>query len=176
MNSSRALIPVLTTSAGLAVAVDQLTKSIIRLNLAVCSGPPVELCDRVAIAGPLGLIRTENWDGALGLLAGDAIGPVLIALIGLAVLWALRLPRTAGLAAATGLVIGGIAANLVDRFLFGPVTDFIDVSVGSGGIVLNPADVALAAGGAMIGRLLLQSTRTPLPAPPTEMGTPPGLG
>jgi lipoprotein signal peptidase len=169
MNVHKSPGAVLAATAGAIFAIDQATKAIVRHELTPCSAPPVSLCDRVSIVGPLGLLRTDNGDGAFGLLAGEAIGPVLIALLGV-LLW-----RTAGLrltpllAVAIGLQLGGLVANLADRALFGVVTDFIDLRVGLAdkGVVLNPADVGLAVGGVLFAMVLSRGAQ-PRPMRPLE--------
>jgi lipoprotein signal peptidase len=144
--------------------------------LTVCSAPPVSLCDHVSIVGPLGLLRTENGDGAFGLLAGAAIGPVLIALLGVLLWRTARLRWTPLLALAIGLQFGGLVANLADRALFGVVTDFIDLRVGLAdkGVVLNPADIGLAVGGVLFAIVISRGVQhRPDPAPRTnwDVGT-----
>ena len=69
----------------------------------------------------------------------------LVAALGLA-LW---IRRTSGrlLAVALGLIIGGALGNVVDRFAYGAVFDFIHVHVGSfSWYVFNVADAAIVAG------------------------------
>lgn len=147
---------ILAATTSFVVAMDQITKSIVRHELNVCSSPPVALCDRRSIAGPLGLLRTENGDGAFGLLAGEAIGPVLVVLLGFLLGWVARLSKTRSFGLGAGLVLGGLLANLADRASFGVVTDFIDLRWGLAdqGLVLNPADIALAGGGLILAILL----------------------
>ena len=148
---------------GLVLAVDQISKSVVRHELSVCSAPPVSLCDRWSIAGPLGVLRTENGDGAFGLLPGGLIGPLLLLVI--ATLWVLarHLPDRPLVGIAAGLVLGGTVANLVDRAMFGVVTDFIDLRWGSAdrGVVINPADVALAVGGVILALMIDRALRQP---------------
>ena len=156
MNAPKAPVALLAATAVVIFAIDHVAKAIVRHDLTLCSAPPVSLCDRVSIAGPLGLLRTENGDGAFGLLAGEAIGPALIALLGLLLWRTARLRWTPLLALAVGLQLGGLAANVVDRAVFGVVTDFIDLRVGLAdkGVVLNPADVGLAVGGVILAMVL----------------------
>jgi signal peptidase II len=137
-------------------AVDQIAKAIIRSELTLCSAPPVSLCDRVSIAEPLGLLRTENGDGAFGFLAGDAIGPLMVVLLGILLWQVARMPKTPLLGLAIGLLLGGWLANIADRALYGVVTDFIDLrwDLADKGVVLNPADIGLAAGAFVLAMLL----------------------
>ena len=161
MNVPKAPRAVLAATAAVIFAIDQVAKVIIRHELTPCSAPPVSLCDRVSIVGPLGLLRTDNGDAAFGLLAGKAIGPVLIALLGVVVWRLARLRWTPLLALAIGLQLGGLVANLADRALFGAVTDFIDLRVGVAdkGVVLNPADVGLAVGGVLFAIVLSRGAK-----------------
>ncbi len=141
----RALILKTTIVAALVVLVDEAMKLAVRQTLAVCAGAPTSSCERIDLAGPVGLLRFENAGSALGFLQGMWVW-VLIAALGLALLplYGQRLKNTALLApAALGFQAGGAIANLMDRALFGGVTDFIDVGIG---VIFNPADVALLAG------------------------------
>ncbi len=158
MHIPKALSAVLA-AMGAVLAADQVAKAIIRHELTLCSAPPVSLCDRISIAGPFGLLRTENGDGAFGLLAGETIGPVMIVLLGIFLWQVARLPKTPLLGLAGGLVLGGWLANIADRAAFGVVTDFIDLRWGLAdkGVVLNPADIGLAAGGLILAVLLYRS-------------------
>jgi signal peptidase II len=139
------------TSAAAVVIIDQGGKALVHDGLRICSAPPVALCDRIAIIGPLGVLRTINDNGAFGII--DASSLALLALAAMAVIglvvrrYGLSLP----LALAVGLLVGGSLGNLWDRVAFGTVTDFIDLRWGlaDAGLVLNPADVALMAGGGM---------------------------
>jgi lipoprotein signal peptidase len=151
---------------GAVFAVDQIAKAIIRHELTLCSAPPVSLCDRVTIVEPLGLLRTENGDGAFGFLAGDAIGPVMVVLLGILLWQVARLPKTPLLGLAGGLLLGGWLANIADRALYGVVTDFIDLRWGLAdkGVVLNPADIALAIGGLLLAVLLYRAAARSTPS------------
>jgi signal peptidase II len=153
----KALIGVVTITAGLVALLDQAAKFAIRGHLAVCFGPPVSACDRVALVGPLGLLRTENPDSAFGLIDGGSLGLLLVLAIALlasqgAIVRARSGGRAMGhLAVSVGLQLGGLIGNLADRVLIGRVTDFIDLRSGTDqGLTLNPADIALVAGGLIL--------------------------
>ena len=144
MNHSRVMLVTLLST----VAIDQVTKIWARAAFDACTAPPVALCDRVAVFGDLGILRTENPDGALGILtSGWAVLAFLVAATTIALVTRRR-PSSAT-TFCVALMAGGVVANLVDRAFFGAVTDFIDVPIGTGdaGIVLNLADIWLVVGG-----------------------------
>jgi signal peptidase II len=58
--------------------------------------------------------------------------------------------RSPRLALGLGLFLGGALGNLLDRVRFGYVVDFIDLHAGANGIQINLADVAIAAGVALL--------------------------
>jgi signal peptidase II len=110
------------------VALDQLTKAIVRTQLTMYSSVPI-------LPGFVNVTHVRNTGAAFGflnatdfplktlILAVIAIG----ALIGVGV-YAAGLPRHQ-IAARTGLalIIGGAAGNLIDRLVEGSVVDFVDV-------------------------------------------------
>lgn len=113
---------------GLAILLlDQLTKQVIRANLVYGESRPV-------IEGFFNIVYVRNDGAAWNILSGQSI--VLI-LISLAVLIALLVYREQFLQGKLlnhfllGLMIGGIAGNLVDRIRFGWVTDFLDFEFGT---------------------------------------------
>jgi lipoprotein signal peptidase len=125
--------------AGIALILDQVTKVVARVSLTTCTGLPQSACDRIHLVGPAELVRVDNGGSALGFGQGLLVW-TLLAAAGLVVVAAL--PRygraTASMALGTGLLLGGPAANLADRLVFGRVTDFIGLAWGPGtGIVLN---------------------------------------
>ncbi len=76
------------------------------------------------------LVLVENRGISFGLFGGGTLPPSLLAAVALAVTLALviwlRRVETRLLAAAIGLVIGGALGNVIDRFRFGAVVDFLD--------------------------------------------------
>ena len=104
-----------------AVAADQITKAIVRDQLA--------LGENVHVFGPFWIHHVRNTGIAFGLFPGAA-SPVTI-LTGIAVVWmviyfARSGARHPALPVAFGFLIGGSMTNLVDRVRQGYVTDFID--------------------------------------------------
>jgi signal peptidase II len=141
----KALILNALAVGGGVVFVDQLMKVVVRRTMTECTGPPVSACERVAIAGPVSLLRLENAGSALGFLQGMLVW-VFVAMLGMVLLmiYGRRILGAGWIAAiAIGLQAGGALSNLVDRVAFGSVTDFIDIGVG---IAFNPADMALLTG------------------------------
>jgi len=144
-------IPVAASAAATGILVDQLGKTLVRANLRLCTEPPIRLCDRIDLPGPLGILRTENPYGALGLIDAGSLGIVALAAIVIIALAIRRSGMSPFMAISVGLFIGGSLANLLDRLLFGSVTDFIDLRWGlaEASLVLNPADIALIIGAAL---------------------------
>jgi signal peptidase II len=114
--------------AGAIVALDQLTKALIRAYVPLHSS-------RTIIPGVLDLTHVQNSGAAFGLLnaADFPYKAAVIALVATAALVSIavfaaglsphqRLARI-GLA----LILGGAAGNLVDRVTTGSVVDFVDV-------------------------------------------------
>ncbi len=118
----------LAVVAGVVVVLDQLTKLVALDRLA--PGAAVPLID-----GLLSLTLVLNRGLAFGLLAGVPAGwRWIVALLSLAALAVLvrvalhLLPRGRLLDhAALGLIFGGAVGNLIDRWRFGAVVDFVDV-------------------------------------------------
>lgn len=77
------------------------------------------------------LVLVENRGISFGLFGGGTLPPSLLAAVALAVTLALviwlRRVETRLLAAAIGLVIGGALGNVIDRFRYGAVVDFLDL-------------------------------------------------
>jgi signal peptidase II len=124
------------TLAGV-VAVDQLSKALVRHSIAVGSSdgifPGVEL------------VHVRNHGVAFSLGSGQAglvIAGTSVALAALVVYFA-RHPDRHGLWLPTGLLVGGAAGNLLDRLLRGAVTDFLKIPLWP---AFNLADVAITVG------------------------------
>lgn len=104
------------------VAFDQITKQWIRSHIA-----PLEV---VPVFGCVNLCHVCNPGSAFGILARQSVLITLAAVAGLTAILLLShyfraSSRLGNIALA--LVFGGAVGNLVDRFRFGCVTDFIDV-------------------------------------------------
>lgn len=145
----------LSVTALAAFAVDALTKTWAERLLQV--GVPVAV-----FGDSFRLTLGYNTGVAFGLFAGS--GPLVLILTGTAVLaiavWLLR-SRPAGTftAAAGGLIVGGGAANFIDRLPDGRVTDLLDMGIGAlRWPSFNLADSAIVIG---IALLLAVTGRTP---------------
>jgi signal peptidase II len=110
------------TVASLIVVLDQLTKYLVRANLALGESVPDE--------GPLRITYVTNTGAAFGILQGQTLFLMVTTFFGLAaiLLYYLYPPMEHGvLRLALGLQLGGAVGNLADRVRLGKVTDFIDV-------------------------------------------------
>jgi signal peptidase II len=106
------------------IALDQLTKSIVRANLDVGETWPERSDDFIRI------IHVTNSGAAFGILQGQTTFLIGTSLVGLAaiVLYYLYPPMEHGIIRfALGMQLGGAIGNLIDRVRLGEVTDFIDV-------------------------------------------------
>lgn len=113
---------------GLVVLIfDQLTKQAIRNHLVYGESRPV-------IDGFFNLVYVRNDGAAWNILSGHGIILILISVSVLVLLFVYRrsfLQEQFSHRILLGLLIGGIAGNLVDRIRFGWVTDFLDFQFGS---------------------------------------------
>lgn len=109
----------------LAIAVDQLTKYFIRLNFAHCDTRPV-------IPGLMNLTYVRNVGAAWGILAGWRY---VLAALAAAMLIFIATKRAKifgeGIIAKLSFILlfGGIVGNMIDRVVFGFVTDFLDFHI-----------------------------------------------
>lgn len=135
------------------VAVDQITKEIVRRTLPL-HGDPVEV-----IPGLLDLTHVQNTGAAFGLLNSVEFAYKPAVMIGIA---ALALVAIAAYASQLGfhermaraglaLILGGAFGNLIDRAVFGHVVDFVDVYWGAAHFwAFNVADAAITVGAAFV--------------------------
>jgi len=108
--------------AACVVALDQITKLWVRSN--------ITLYESVPVFGCLSLTNVRNTGSAFGLFVNQAFLLSLIGVVGVvAILLFYRYFSKSNLlgVSALSLVFGGAIGNLIDRFRFGYVTDFIDV-------------------------------------------------
>jgi signal peptidase II len=122
------LYGLLGLTAALTIALDQWSKAVIRGHFKVCPSPAESY---IPLAGRyFGLIYACNTGSAFSFFEHGQQGLLffLIALALAVVVWLyIRYARGAGvlLQISFGLVLGGAAGNLIDRFHLGFVTDFL---------------------------------------------------
>lgn len=138
--------------AATVVALDQVTKLLVRRQFALFDSVPV-------IPGLFDIVRVHNTGAAFGMLNGVDLPykTVLLALVAIAALvgltaFAASLPASQWLARyGVPLVVGGAVGNLIDRLTLGYVVDFLDFYWhGWHFWAFNVADAAITVGMAFI--------------------------
>ncbi len=133
------------------IAADQVTKTIVRSAFRVGESQPV-------IDGVLWLTHVHNRGAAFGVLKGQQwllVSVAALVLVAIGYVFVRVAPRSPGAVVALALVAAGAAGNLIDRAVFGGVTDFLDLGWFP---VFNVADIALDVGVAMLVWWLLFSS------------------
>lgn len=126
----------------LALALDQLTKALVRGSLSVGESVPAE--------GFFRLTHVTNSGAIFGLFPNQVVVMTGASLVGIAVLLYFYHVNAGGdwrVRAALGLLLGGAVGNLLDRLLLGKVTDFLDVGAWP---VFNLADSSIVTGVIML--------------------------
>lgn len=151
----------LTTA--LVVAIDQLSKTWIRLSLAPGQSLP--------LTGFFRFTRVHNTGSAFGLFQNQSLPLTIFAIISIIALlvfvffFAHRLQFSQSWTSylGLGLLLGGSIGNLTDRFNLGYITDFIDIGIWPS---FNIADSALVVGVILLAYsiLFLGTPRTDQPA------------
>lgn len=148
--------------AAVVVAVDQYTKYLVRLNLAL----EERWTPWPWLAPYARILHIENMGAAFGLFQSGGLIFAVIAVVVSAVIiyYAFRLPEGQwGLRLILGLMLGGAAGNLVDRLTRGPVTDFISVGTFA---IFNVADASISVGVALLAVMMFLESRQPKPSEP----------
>lgn len=146
-------------TAGAVLALDQYTKHVV-----VSTFAPGE--SRLFIPRALYWTYVQNTHGAFGLFGSSAFLLVAMALAVLAIFWyAFReaAARSALVRGAFGAIVGGAIGNIVDRFHYGFVVDFIDLRWWP---VFNVADSCITIGVALL--VLSSFRREEKPAAPAQ--------
>ena len=134
--------------AGPIIIADQITKAVVLAKMALYQSITV-------IPGFFSLTHIHNPGGAFGFMAQQnstvRIGIFIVASLAAIVLIFIfyrQIPRTHRLlSAGLALIFGGAIGNLVDRFRFGKVVDFLDFYVGDmHWPAFNVADSAICIG------------------------------
>ena len=135
-NSSAASVGRAALLLAAILAVDQLTKALVRGSL--------RFGDEDPILPGVELVHVRNRGVAFGALSGESavMIVVLVALSGLVVWFALH-SRRQHVWIPTGMLLGGALGNIIDRLRDGYVTDFIKIPLWP---AFNVADVAIVFG------------------------------
>lgn len=138
----------LVVIAGLIITLDQITKALVRENIAFGgSWMPWEW-----LAPVFRFVHWENTGAAFGFFqGGGVVFMILAAIVALFIIFYFpQIPQDERLMrVALAMQLGGAVGNLIDRILFGPVTDFISVGTFP---VFNIADSSITVG---VGLLIL---------------------
>jgi signal peptidase II len=165
--------------AGATLVLDQLTKWLVICllpeTLAKIENAQYVINRPVEVTSFFNLVHVYNPGAAFSMFSGFA--PLLVVLAIVAV-WAIfhwrrqfELERPV-IQIAFGIIVGGIAGNVVDRLLRGEVLDFLDFHIGTAHWpAFNVADIGICAG---VGLYLLANFRSLLPAAAGEGGQPHG--
>jgi signal peptidase II len=148
------------TAAILALGLDQFTKHVIVANF-----QPGE--SRIFIPHLLYWTFVQNTHGAFGLFGSSAFVLVAMAIAVLAVFWfAFReaAEKSILVQIAFGGIVGGAIGNIVDRFHYHFVVDFIDLRWWP---VFNVADSCITVGVTLLILTSLRREQTAKPAQPT---------
>ncbi len=138
---------ILLQLAALALALDQLTKFVVRQTLEWHYSWPA--------TGFFRFTHVHNTGSAFGLFQDQNLPLLFVSLVGVVVLayiYQTQERPTHLLRVSIALMLGGALGNLIDRIHQGHVTDFIDVGPWP---VFNIADSAIVVGLIMMGWLLL---------------------
>ncbi len=115
----------------------------------------------------------RNTGAAFGLMPGQQtlfIVTTVLVLFAIALYWWRTRPNSLVLTLALGMVVGGAIGNLIDRTVFGRVTDFFDFLVFP---VFNIADIGIVVGA---GGLFIWALFAPLDERRSPAGPDPCLG
>ncbi len=143
--------------AVLVIALDQATKWLMLTGLDLASNP-------ITVTSFFNLVLVWNRGVSFGMFNdAGAYGPWILSVLAIVVviglLWWLRQAEGWRMLTALGLVIGGAIGNVIDRFRFGAVVDFLDVHIaGYHWPAFNVADAAICIGA---GLLLLDGLLSP---------------
>ncbi len=144
--------------AALALALDQLTKFVVRQTLEWHHSWPVY--------GFFRFTHVQNTGSAFGLFQGNNLPLLIVSLVGVAVLaYIYRTQERPGLLMriSIALMLGGALGNLLDRIWQGHVTDFIDIGPWP---VFNLADSWIVVGLLILAWVLVVHREKPVEAIP----------
>lgn len=156
MNDQRARLTGYLIALG-TLAADQLTKRMVLGWLD--PRRPVEILGeflRFTLVWNRGAAFSLAWGGPVILTVVTGAAAVFVSVL----IWRMA-DRPRLFLAGMGAILGGALGNLLDRFIYGSVLDFIDVGLaGRRWPTFNVADVAITAGGVILVILYRRETRT----------------
>jgi signal peptidase II len=118
------------------VAIDQVTKALVRSGIAVG--------DENGVFPGIQLVHVKNKGVAFGALSGKpAVMIIVLAALGGLVVWFFLHSTRRHVWIPTGLLLGGAVGNILDRVRDGSVTDFIKIPLWP---AFNVADMAITFG------------------------------
>ena len=144
--------------AALSLALDQLTKFVVRQTLEWHHSWPVY--------GFFRFTHVQNTGSAFGLFQGNNLPLLIVSLVGVGVLaYIYRTQERPGILmrVSIALMLGGALGNLVDRIWQGHVTDFIDIGPWP---VFNLADSSIVVGLAILAWVLVMNREQTAPVEP----------
>jgi signal peptidase II len=141
--------------AALVIFLDQYTKHVVRAHLALDeSWNPIPWLEPYAR-----VLHINNTGAAFGLFksAGNLFTVIAVVVSVVILYYARQLPEGHWwMRLALGLQLGGAVGNLIDRLIFGTVTDFISILTFA---VFNVADASISVGVALLAVLMLLESR-----------------
>lgn len=138
----------LITISGSVIFADQLTKYIIKINIALYD-------NIIVIKNFFNITHILNPGGAFGLFASSSPGVrkfiflFVSSIVALLILWFYKKSAENFIFLSIGLalIFGGAVGNLIDRFIYGKVVDFLDFYMGTyHWPAFNMADSAITIG------------------------------
>jgi signal peptidase II len=172
----RSILPII---AAVVVICDQVSKFWISRYSGFEEGyyPPYGGTD--VIPGFFSIVYTTNRGAAWGMFSGFGIVLVILGITALAGIYFFRRRlelEKRSMQVVFGLMAGGIIGNIIDRILFGRVTDFLDFHLGTiyRWPTFNVADSAMVAAACLyvlIGIFSGESKKEPVTDKPTQTDT-----
>lgn len=129
------------------IVLDQLSKLMI---LDIMSTPKI-----IPITPFFNIILTYNTGVSFSLFSGAAAGPYVLSALALvvcgALIWWMHTEKESLTRVGLAMIIGGAIGNVIDRFLYGGVVDFLDFyALGWHWPAFNVADSAICIGAVLI--------------------------
>ena len=126
-----------------ALELDQLTKLLVRETLSPGESIPQDARLRITHVVNPGILFGAPASPLVSLLV-----PLVMILIVLGLYWKFHRSKSTLLNVGTGLFVGGTLGNLLDRIIYGHVTDFVEVVTYGGYVrtIFNLADLCIIAG------------------------------